>query len=84
MGQEREEKILVPNSILTLFEQENSEKYSKKIPKLKKPFSSNIFSQNEMRSAEKVKKKNFSPEFCTYPTQPRKLEKKNRKKIQKI
>ena len=37
-----------------------------------------------MRQAEKEKKKNFSPEFCSYPTQARKFEIKNSKKIQKI
>ena len=36
-----------------------------------------------MRQPEKVKKKNFSPEFCSYPTRPTKLQKKKRKKIQK-
>ena len=36
-----------------------------------------------MRQAEKVKKKKFSPEFCSYPTRPRELQKKKRKKIQK-
>ena len=28
--------------------------------------------------------KNFSPEFCSYPTEARKFQKKNSKKIQKI
>ena len=61
MGQEREKKILVPNFVLTRFGKENSEKYSKKIPKIKKPFSNIIFSQNGMRLAEKEKKKNLLP-----------------------
>ena len=48
MDQEREKKILVPNSIPTQPELENSRKNSKKIHKIKKPFSRIIFSQNEM------------------------------------
>ena len=48
MGQEREKKILVPNSIPTQPELENSRTNSKKIQKIKKPFSGIILSQNEM------------------------------------
>ena len=79
MGQEREKKILVPNFVLTRFGNENSETYSKKVPKIKKPFSIIILSQNGMILAKKVKKKNCSPEFCYYPTRPRKLQKKKKK-----
>ena len=49
MGQEREKKILVPNSVPTQRELENSKKNSKKIQKIKNPLSGTIFSQNELR-----------------------------------
>ena len=42
-------KILVPNSVHTRPRQENSEKFSKKIQKIKKPLSGNISSQNGIR-----------------------------------
>ena len=49
IGRERGKKILVPNSVNTRSGQENSEKNSKKIQKIKKPISGIIFSQNGMR-----------------------------------
>ena len=49
IGREREEKIFVSNSVHTQPGQENSEKNSKKIPKIKKPLSGIIFSQNGKR-----------------------------------
>ena len=50
MGHERENKILLPNSVPTQPELENSKKNSKKIQKLK----SGIMSiQNGLREAEK-------------------------------
>ena len=51
---------------------------------MKKPISGIIFCQNGMRQAEKERKKNYTPEFCSYPTRARKFEIKNCKKIQKI
>ena len=63
MGRESEKKILDPNSVQTRSGQENSEKNSKKIEKIKKSLSGIISSQNGMRLAGKEKKKNFSPEF---------------------
>ena len=48
IGRERETKILVPNSVHTRPGQENSEKNSKKIKKIKKPYSDIIFNQNGM------------------------------------
>ena len=50
-------KILVPNSIATQPELENSRKNRKKIQKIKKLFSGIIFSQNETGRAEKARKK---------------------------
>ena len=45
----KKKKILLPNSVQTRLGQENSEKNSKKIEKIKKPLSDIIFSQNGMR-----------------------------------
>ena len=56
MGQEREKKILVPNSVPTQPEQENSKKKSKKIQKIKKVNSGIISIQNGLREAEKDRK----------------------------
>ena len=58
MGQEREKKILVPNSVSTQPELENSKKKkSKKMKKMKKVKSGIISIQNGLREAEKVRKK---------------------------
>ena len=82
MGQEREKKILVPNSVHTRPVQENSEKNSKKIQKIKKPLSGIIFSQSGMRLSEKEKKKNLVPNsVLTRPGQEN--SEKNSKKIEK-
>ena len=52
------EKNLVPSSVHTQPRQENSKKNSKKIQKIKKkPLFGIIYSQNEMRQAEKGRKK---------------------------
>ena len=48
MGQERVKKILVPNSVHTRPGEENPEKNSKIIQKMKKHNSGIIFSQNGM------------------------------------
>ena len=61
----------------------NSEKNSYKIQVIIKTLSGIIFGQNGISLAEK-EKKNFTPEFCSYPTRGRKFEIKNIKKIQKI
>ena len=62
-----EKKILVPNSVHTRLEQENSEENSKKIQKIKKVNTGNISIQNMLREAEKLeKKKKFSAEFRSY------------------
>ena len=55
-----EKKILDPNSAHTWPRQENSEKNSERIKKIKKPLSANIFTQNGMRKAEKERKKRYS------------------------
>ena len=49
----REKKKFVPIFVHPRPGEENSEKNSKKIQKIKKPLSSIIFSQNGMRLAEK-------------------------------
>ena len=84
IGREREKEILLPNAVHTRPSQENSEKNSKKIEKIKKPLSDIIFSQNGMRRAEKVKKKNFTSEFRLNPTRARKFRKKFAKKLEKL
>ena len=78
MGQEREKKILVPNSILTQPELENSKKNRKKIQKTEKVNSGIISIQNGLREAEK-EKKNFSPEFRSFSSRARKFRKKGQK-----
>ena len=54
---EKEKKILVPNSVHIRPGQENSEKNSKKIQKIKKLNSGIISMQKGLREAEKEKKK---------------------------
>ena len=49
ISRERGKKILLPNSVPTRPGQENSEKNSKKIEKIKKPLSHTIFCQDGMR-----------------------------------
>ena len=49
MDRELEKKILVPNSVQTRPGQENYEKNSKKIDKIKKRVSGIIYSQSGMR-----------------------------------
>ena len=61
MGHEREKKILLPNSVPTQPELENSKKKSKKIQKMKKVNSGIISIQNGLREAEKEIKKNLDP-----------------------
>ena len=56
MGQEREKKILLPNSVPTQRELENSKKKSKKIQEIKKVNSGIISIQNGLREAEKERK----------------------------
>ena len=48
-AEKEKKKILVPNSVHTHPGQQNSEKNSKKIQKIKKPLPGIIFSQNGMR-----------------------------------
>ena len=57
MGQEREREILLPNSVPTQPELENSKKNSKKIQKIKKVNSEIISIQNGLKVAEKERKK---------------------------
>ena len=62
--------------------QENSEKESKKIEKIKKPLSNIIFSQNGVRSAVKERKKFYSRiSFILDPGKKitKKIEKTNKK-----
>ena len=54
---EKEKKILVPNSVHTRPELENSKKNCKKIQKIKKVYSSIISIENGLKEAEKERKK---------------------------
>ena len=56
MDREIEKKILVPNSVQTRPGQENYEKNSKKIQKIKKPLSGIIYSLNGIRQLRKREK----------------------------
>ena len=78
----KKKKILLPNFVRTRPNQENSEKNSKKIEKIKKPLSNIIFSQNGMRQAEKEGKKFYSR--MPFKLDPDKKIPKNSKKIEKI
>ena len=82
-AEKEKKKILLLNSVHTRLEQENSEKNSKEIEKIKKPLSDIIFSQNSMRQAEKEKKKFYSRiPFILDPG--KKIPKKIVKKLKKI
>ena len=81
-AKKEKKKILLPNSVQTRLGQENSEKNSEKIEKIKKPLSNVIFSQNGMRYAEKEKKKFYSRiSFILDPG--KKIPKKIAKKLKK-
>ena len=79
MGREIEKKNLVPNSVHTRPRQENYDKNSKKIQKIKKPLSGLLFSQNGREREKKILVPNS---VHTRPGQE--SSKKNSKKIQKI
>ena len=57
---------------------------AKNFKKLKNLFPALCLAKTGWDRPRKWKKKNCSPEFFSYPIRPRKLQKKNRKKIQKI
>ena len=81
-AEKERKKILSPNSIHTQPGQENSEKDSKKIQKIKKPHSGIIFRQNGTRQAGK-KRKLLVPNLVHTRPGLENSEKKS-KKIQKI
>ena len=83
IGWEKEKNILGPNFANTGPRQQNSEKNSKKIQKIKKPISGNISSQNGMRQAEKGRKKTLGPN-STYSGPRQENSEKNSKEMQKI
>ena len=73
-AEKQKKKILIPNSVHTRPEQENSQKNNKKSRKIIKHLPGNFFSQNGIRNDEK-EGKNFSPEFRSYSTRARKFRK---------
>ena len=70
------EKNFSPEFRLYSTRQENSEKNSKKIQKIRKSLPDIIFSQNGNEIAQKREKKNFNPEFRSYSVEARKFRKK--------
>ena len=83
IGREIKKKISVPNSVQTQPEEENSEKKKKqKNSNIEKPLSGIIFSQNEIRLAEKERKKFYS-QIPLILDPSKKIPKKNSKKIKK-
>ena len=80
---QKERKNLDPNSVHTRPGQENYEKNRKKIKKLKNLFPALFLAKTGLHWWRK-REKNFTPEFCSYPTRARKFEIKKSKKIQKI
>ena len=72
-----------PNSVHTRPGQENSEKKEKKIKKLKNLFLA-LFLTKTGWDRLRNRKKNSTPEICSYPTQAWKFQIKNSKTIQKI
>ena len=80
MGHERENKILLPNSVPTQPELEKAKKFKK----LKKLIPALFLSKTGWGRPRKREKK-FSPEFRSFSTRARKFQKKKKsKKIQKI
>ena len=82
IGRKSENKILVPNSVHRLG-QENSEKNCKYIQKIIKPLCGIIFSQSGMIQAEKEKYKILVPN-SVQTRHGQENSEKNSKKIQKI
>ena len=78
MGHEREKKILLPNSVPTQRELENSIKKSKKIQKIKKLIPTLFLSKTGWGRPRKREKK-FSPEFRSFSTRAGKFQKKKQK-----
>ena len=83
MGQEREKKILLPNSVPTRPGHENFEKNRKKIQKVKNLFPA-LFLAKTGWDGPRKREKNFSPKFRSYSNRGRKFQKKIEKKIKKI
>ena len=82
-AEKEKKKNLVPNSIHTRPGQENSEKNSKKIQKIRKPLSGIVFSQNKIRQAEKERKKFYS-QIPLILDPGKKIPKKIAKKLKKL
>ena len=74
-AEKEKKKILLPNSVHTRHEQENSKKNSKKLKKLKNLFPTLFLAKTGLDRPRK-REKNFTPEFRSYSTQARKFRKK--------
>ena len=82
-GKNEKKKNLFLNSVHTQPVQVNSEKNRKKIKNLKNLFLALVLAKTGWDRPRKSVK-NFTPEFCSYPTRASKFQIKNSKKIQKI
>ena len=76
-------KILVPNSVQTRPGQENSEKNTKKIQKMKKLLSSNIFKPKQDEVGQESEKKILVPN-SVHSRPGKENSEKNSQKLQKI
>ena len=76
IGREREKKILLPNSVHIRPRQENFEKNSKNIEKIKKTSFQNYFLPKRDEIGREREKKKFTSEFRLYSTWARKFRKK--------
>ena len=81
IDREREKKKFTPEFHSYSTQEENSEKNSKKIQKIKKPLSGIIYSRNWMRKAEKAKKKKFRRIFRSFSAWGKKFRKKLQKNL---
>ena len=76
LAKKEKKKILLPNSVHTRPRQENSEKNSKKIEKIKKTCFRYYFLPKRDQIGREREKKNFTSEFRSYSTRARKFRKK--------
>ena len=82
----QKKKILPPNSVDSRPRQENSEKNSKKIEKIKKTSFRHYFlpKRDEIGREREKKNKNFTSEFRSCLTEGRKLRKKQEKNLKNL
>ena len=84
IGREREKKNLLPNFVHSRPRQENSEKNSKKIEKIKKTSFRHYFLPKRDEIGREREKKKFTSEFRSSTTEARKFQKIIVKKFKKF